>query len=258
LHYPKENRPGHAIKQLLKFTYSISKGDIILIPSKNSDHISFGEVIETPAYIDNSSIDTCLFRKRKKVKWLKTIDRNNLDPRLFRLMFSHHTVTEGDSYAEQIDKELASFFIKGDRAHMILEVKTLAQIKAVNLFQLGLLPLQIFDEFCKDENYDYSSEDFQVKLDVQSPGFIELSGEMISGIIILGMIFIAIAGGGFNIKYKELNVGINSDGIMEKINNFLRTNSNVKAKRQIIESIVKDLEIKDPKELKDLLKELNK
>ena len=257
--YPEEARPGHAAKQLLKFTYGISKNDIVLIPSTNSEYITFGEVINTPAYNNFDNKYDCPYHKRKEIKWLTTVDRNDLDPHLYRLMFSHHTISEADNYAEYIDKEISSFFIKGDKAHMVLEVQSQNDVKAKELFQMGLLPLEIFDEFCKDENLGYDSDNFNVKLDVQSPGFIEISGLAIGGIIVLGIILISIAGGGFNMNYKkDLKVGFKSDGIIEKVRKYLKTKNNIQRKKELLEKHMKDLNIKNPDELIKILKELDK
>ncbi|MCF8337919.1 MAG: hypothetical protein K9I74_08045 [Bacteroidales bacterium] len=257
--YPDEYRPGHAVNQMLKFTYSITKNDIVLIPSMNSEEITFGEVIESPSFNEFNKQYGCDFVKRKKVNWLRSINRNGLDPNLFRLMFSHHTISEADQYAEHIDKEINSFFIKGEKAHIVLGVQAHQDIKAKELFQLGLLPLEIFDEFCNEANLQYRSEDFNVKLDVQSPGFIEISGLAIGGIVILGIILVAIAGGGFDLNYKkDFKIGIKTEGIIEKISKFLKTKSNIRTKKELLEKHMKDLNIKDPQELIDILKELDK
>lgn len=257
--YPDEARPGHAAKQMLKFTYSIKKSDVVLIPSTNSDNITFGEVVETPSFNDFDGKFEVSYTKRKKVKWLNTVNRNSLDPNLFKLMFSHHTISEADIYAEHIDKEISSFFVKGDKAHMVLGVQAHNDIKARELFQLGLLPLEIFDEFCSSEGLDYNSDNFNVKLDVQSPGFIEISGLAIGGIVILGIIMVSIAGGGFDFNYKkDLKVGIKTDGIIEKVRKFLKTKSNIRTKQDLLEKHMKGLKIKDPQELIEILKELDK
>ncbi|QDH78741.1 hypothetical protein FKX85_06700 [Echinicola soli] len=257
-HYPDESRPGYAANQLLKFAYDIKKNDIVLIPSENSDIIAFGEVVETPSYSDIYSNDKCAFSKRKKVRWLKTIGRNKLDPHLYKLMFSHLAISDASGYAEQIDKEISSFFVKGGKAHLVLEVQAEEDIPAKNLFEFGLYSLDILDEFCKVESLKIKSDEFNVKLDVQSPGFIEISGMDISGIVLLGLIIVSIAGGGASLKMKNVNFGINTDGIIEKIGGFLRVNSNIKAKKKLLENHTKNLDIKDPEELIKLFKELNK
>jgi len=48
--YKDEVRPNHAAGQLIKFTFGIKRGDIVLIPSFSSNAISFGEVTKTDPY----------------------------------------------------------------------------------------------------------------------------------------------------------------------------------------------------------------
>jgi len=257
--YKEEKRPKHTARQLLKFTYKIKKGDIVLIPSKNSDFISFGEIKETPAFNEFDNKFDCGYIKRKKVRWLHTITRNQLDPNLYKLMYSHHTISKANQYDIYIDKILNSFFIKEDKAHLILNVKTTEEIKARSLFALGDLALDLFDEFCKEEELELNSDNFEVKLAMQSPGFIELAGTDISGIIILGIIIVAVAGGGFKLKVGDkVKVSLKSDGIIEKIRKFLNTKNNIKTKKELLEEHIKNLQIEDPQELIDILKKLDK
>lgn len=257
--YPDEQRPGHTASQLMKFVYQIKKNDIILIPSHGSHEISFGEVTNTPAFSELNGKFNCPFVKRKSVRWLTRVSRNSLDPHLFRLMFSHHTVSEADYYAEYIDKEINSFFIKGDKAHLVLGVQTEKDIKARELFEMGTLSLDILEEFANNENLDLDADEINVKLNVQSPGLIELSGLDISGIVLLGIILIIIAGGGFEISYGDkFKLNLKTDGIIEKVRSFLRTNSKIKTKRELLEKHMKDLNIKDPDDLVKILKELDK
>ncbi len=256
----KENRPNYVASQLLKFAYKIKKGDIVLIPSASSYNICFGQIIETPAYIAKATGElNCPYSKRKKVRWLKTIPRDALDPNLYKLMFSHHTITEADLYAEYIDKVTNSFFIKNNSAHLVLKVQTTQDIKAKDLFEMGGIALDLLDEFSKEENLPYKSDDFNVKLNLQSPGLIVLSGVSMGGIVIVGIILVAIAGGGFSLKYgKEFTTGIKTDGIIEKIKSFLTANSNIRMKKELLEKHMKDLNIQDPDDLVKILKELNK
>lgn len=256
----REARPSYVATQLLKFSYSIRKGDVILIPSRNSYEIAFGEVLETPAYVtENVKEGDSLFLKRKKVKWLKVIARDKLDPNLYKLMYSHHTISEADQYAEQIDKITNSLFVKSDKAHMVLDVQTTKNIKAKDLFEMGLIALELLDEFAEAENLSYKSDEFEIKLNVQSPGFIELTGVSMGGIVLIGIILIAIAGGGFNFSYKEdVKASITSDGIIEKVRRFLTSKSNIKAKKELLEKHMKDLQIQNPEDLINVLKELDK
>lgn len=256
----QEYRPGYSASQLLKFVYEIKKGDIVLIPSENSTEISFGEVKETPVYLESKIAQgDSDYYKRKKVKWLYTIDREDLDPNLYRLMYSHHTVTDAGEYSEYIDKIINSFYIKGGKANLVLNVETVDDIKAKDLFQLGSIALDLVDEFCEEESLPYSSDGINLKLDVQSPGFILLAGVTMPAVILVGIIFIAVAGGGFAFTYKkDVKTDIKTDGLVEKMRAFLNSKSNRRTKKELLEKHMKELQIKDPEDLVKILKELNK
>ncbi|KQC31436.1 hypothetical protein [Flagellimonas eckloniae] len=255
----EEKRPGHTAKQLLRFAYEVKKNDIVLIPSENSEEIAFVEVTQTAAYNDLNDSYDCPYIKRKKIRYLKTVPRDTLDPNLYKLMFSHHTITTANIYDSYIDKIINSFFIKEDEAHMVLNVESEEDVKARSVFEMGGLILDVFDEFCKEEELDLDSNDFDVKLAIQSPGFIELAGNAISGILIVGIIFVCLAGGNFDLKIsEEVNLNVQTDGIIERIRQFLKSNSKIQTKKKLLKKHMKSLKIKEPTELIDVLKELDK
>tara|TARA_R110002074_G_scaffold391904_1_gene577006 strand:- start:37 stop:816 length:780 start_codon:yes stop_codon:yes gene_type:complete len=252
--YQDENRPGHSASQLFKFAYEIKKDDIVIIPSQGSREISFGEILKTPAYIETN---TNYFQKRKSVKWLETTTRDNLDPNLFKLMFSHHTISEAGLYEDYIDKEINSFFIKGQRAHLVLGVQATNDIKARDLFEMGTLSLDLLDEFAKSHNVNVDSQNINVKLNVQSPGQIELSGLDMGGIVILALIFLFIVGGGAEISFGEkFKLNLKTDGIIEKVRMFIKSGTENKIKKEILKKHLRDLKIKDPDELLKILKQI--
>jgi restriction system protein len=258
--YKDELKPNYIASQLIKFMHASKRGDIVLIPSYGSEKISFGEIVSTNAFkelIVPKDRYICPFQKRKRVKWYKTIRRDALDPNLYRLMYSHHTITEGNSYSPFIDKILNSFFVKDNIAHLILDVQAENKIKAKDLFAVGSLSLEIFEDFCKEEGLENSSEDIDVKINVQSPGFIEMSGS-VETVIIYGIILavlIGLAGGGFILKSSKgnLEASMTTDGIIEKIILFIKSKSNIKLKKQLFDQHAKDLKIENPKELIELI-----
>ena len=142
-------------------------------------------------------------------------------------------------------------------AHLVLAVQTNDNIKAKDLFEMGLISLQLLDEFSIKENLSFKSDDYNVKLNVQSPGLIELSGISMGGIVVIGLILVAVAGGGFTFKHKSVNASMKTDGIIEKIRQFLTSTSNIKTKKELLEKHMKDLQIKDPEDLIKVLKELD-
>lgn len=255
----EEGRPKHAARQLLKFAYEIKKGDIVMIPSENSDTIQFAEVTSSVSYNEFDNHFDCELIKRKEIKLLRSVSKYLLDPKLFKLLFSHHTITDADQYSEVIDKIVNSVFVKNEEAHLVLEVQAQDEIKARSLFKMGDIALDLLDEFCEEEDLNYKSDDFEVKLAVASPGFIEISGLAIGGIIILGIIFVSIAGGGFNFTYKkDIKAEIKTDGIIEKLRRFISTKKNNDVKVELLKKYMENLDIKDPKELIEILKQLDK
>jgi hypothetical protein len=258
--YEDEFRPGFVASQLMKFTYEIKKGDIVMIPSHSSHEISFGEVTQTATYLSTPINESdSPFQKRKKVRWLSTERRYDLDPNLFSLMYVHQTIVDAGDYSEYIDKEVSSFYIKGSKANVVLRVEATGEIKAKDLFEMGTLFLELVEEFCKEENIEYREEDVNVKLNVQSPGDVLLSGTNIAAIVIIGLIFITIAGGGFSFRLRnEVKAEIKTDGIIEKMRKFLNSKSNRKAKKELLEKHASNLQITNPEDLLNLLKELDK
>lgn len=154
---------------------------------------------------------------------------------------------------------LNSFYLKDNKANLVLNVQTTGEVKAKDLFQMGAISLELLDEFCKDQSLNYNSDDLNLKLDVQSPGFILLTGVSMGAVVILGIILVAIAGGGFTFSSTKAvtKATMQSDGIIEKVRKFLNSSSNRKAKKQLLEKHMKNLDIKDPEELVKILKELD-
>ena len=168
-----------------KFIFEIKKGDIVMIPSQNSSQINFGEVLEDQIYYDKGTstfeednIEPCPYIKRRKIKWLKKVHRRNLDPKLFSLFYSHHTISMADkkTYASYIDRTIDSLFIKGENAHLVLEVTNTNDINAYTFSSLIQNSIKLVDSLSLPLNENLNGKLIKVKANVQSPGPIELFG----------------------------------------------------------------------------------
>jgi len=181
-----------------KFMFEIKKGDIIMIPSKGSYQVNFGEVLEDHIYYDSTmsvfedkdNIVPCPYVKRRKVKWLKKVDRRNLEPKLFSLFYSHHTITLADkkTYASYIDRTIDSIFIKGNYAHLVLEVTKREDINAYTFSNLIQNSIQLVDSLSNPFEEKLNARHIKVKANVQSPGPIELFGPIKEILIIANII----------------------------------------------------------------------
>lgn len=236
--YPQENRYNHVGNQIKTFCEEIKKGDIILIPSSKSTYIHFGIVMDDDPYEEDipaqlEDIDNhpellfdyegvCPYRKRKKVNWIKVKKRGNLDPQLFKLIYSQNTISSADNYSEYIDRALFDFFIKGDKCHLVLHVQKKGNIKANHLipFMADLLTLT-------ENETTVEKEDVDIKVTVQSPGTIEIIG-FIPWIVLVSVGIVGILGG----KTKFFGMEIDSPGIVGRVLEWKRGTASIEGELQ--------------------------
>lgn len=260
--FPKEPRPNYIAKQLLDFSYNLKKGDIVIIPSSSSDRVSIGQVTETPVFIEqNIASDdnkVCPFEKRKKIKWHKThlwFDR--LDPKLLHLKYTRRTVTQIDPLtAGIIDRLITPIFVKQNDAHLSLDVRQQEPIKAAEMFETWLELFQVAEDFGKEHNLEIHKNDYEAKINVQSPGTIEFISYSIIGIVTLSTIVAAIIGAEYEANTRLFKFKIKSEGLIKQITNYLNNKTDRKFKEQMIKKVQK-MNI-SPDEIVKILEQLNK
>lgn len=208
--YPNNEQPGRILNQIKRFLFEIKPGDIVMIPSENSSLIRFGQIIGDPFLreISETQIDegVCSYKKSRRVKWLKTVKRYELDPYLYRMMQSHQTISQANDYAHFIDRTLHSFFIKNNTAYIVFDVKKEDQIAAFDLVNfvnniVDLVPLVNGLKGIEKEK-DYLQGDLDLKLNVQSPGFTEFSSHLPQLILGIGALIVLFTGS----KFKGTNL----------------------------------------------------
>jgi restriction system protein len=263
--FPDEKQPGRILSQIKRFIFDLKIGDIVIIPSQTSSVLSFGR-IESDVYIKEvDEIDVfmgaCSFQKRKKVSWIKTIRRDELDPYLYKLLNSHHTISNATPYAEYIDRTIHSFYVKGTSAHLILNVQKRGQISAIDLVQLLRNTLDLVPIVSELTGEEFSADDLDIKLTVNSPGIIEIIAYMTPVLVLgIGILLHYIVGGelkgsaSYTKSEGRLEVESSSEGLIEKIlkikvhkdNNYIR-------ELEITQKLaLEKLNVKLPEELKKL------
>jgi hypothetical protein len=235
----KDERAGYVYGQINRFVSEISVGDIVMVPSKDSKLISFGE-ITSDAYIEplppqnvqkkQGNEVICEFKKRRKVTWLKEIKKSELDPYLYKLIYTQGTVSNVTKfYSDFIDRTIHSFFIKGETAHLVLHVKKTKNIKVRELLPFiestsSAIESLIFSK--KIENQ--SKTNVEIKLNVQSPGPVEF-------------IFISAAAVGVYFFFKYVLNGLRSID-QDLTNEYIESKINVE---EINELLAKSDELKE-------------
>jgi len=245
----EDTQAWRVFTQLKRFFHEIKIGDIVMIPSVNSQYIVFGEVTSDVYFeeITDEMLEeeTCPYSKRRKVKWIKTVERKSLDPYLYRMMQSHFSISNAKDYADAIDRTLHSFYYKGDRSHLILNVNQKEDIPLIELLNALQAPLELVDVIkeADDDFKDFDKRDIDAKLRVQSPGIIELvtSGNAFGLVIILGVVMVSVVGGNLSFKRKsatgnETEGTLQSEGLIEKLIKWRKVSSEIRIEEKLTEN----------------------
>lgn len=244
--------------QIFKFIYEIKKGDTVIIPSYNSDLISFGTVTENDITGVNAeerrrTISNSVLQKR--VKWNMDIPRIKLDPYLYKMFTAHQALNEVSDYADVIERSLNDFFILDDEAHIIINVQSEDEISAADLFGLGSEILRLVDGFALRYKLDVRSSELKVTISLNSPGKIDLKSKFKKTTLITGII-LAVFGGG----YQSGDTTLKTDGVpglIKAVREFMNEEANANLRRDIYEKYKDSLNIKSPDDMVKLLKQFS-
>lgn len=206
--------------KLNRFIREFSIGDIVIIPSRNTDRISIGlitgNVEENSNYASNyikenpeTMLTLCPYAKRRKVKWLKGISKENIDVYLIKAFSSHHAISDISEYADYINRELYPIYTRNDAVHSVIRTGRNEGVTFGELKTLIDLLAETMDEVSTATNIHYDMDDVKVKLNINSPGIIEIISAVSSAGIFVAMAMMAwnhVRSGGklkLNLKIKD-------------------------------------------------------
>lgn len=250
----------YAASQMLKFYSDIKRGDIVIIPGKDSSQISIAEVVSN-AYEDHDGMEFCPFIKRRKIDVIKQTSRNLLNPELQLMFNSRHIISNVNKYSEFIDNTIYDFYQKDDTTFLVLRVKQEEEIDAVDF---NLIPeiIKKIDELAAEHNIPINSKGVKMKICVQSPGdILVFARDNPEIIMMIGMVITYLKG-------FEINVGkavsIKVPSLFESLSHLIKViseSSDRSEDRKFKEALrdkVKNMEIETPEELAEIMKEFNK
>ena len=221
--YPENQMPGLVLGQLRKFLYSIEKGDIIIIPSKNSNKLCIGQAISDPYQIEKELksrevlTDTLTYMKRIDVKWIAEIDKSSYDVYIYRLLSSHQAIVNAEQYKSFINRMIFPMYYQNGKIHLCFDIKTEDNISLDTTFDFYSLikeSIELFNSLT-DSNIQ---GDISVKSTVNSPGLIEFLGHPTIMIAVITVLFIVgLCGGKVNITHGVFNMNLEGDGLLKKI-----------------------------------------
>ena len=117
---------------------------------------------------------------------------------------------------------------------------------------------RIVQGFCEQEHIDYTPGELVMKIQMESPGCLRLSGNQIFVIALVGLTTILLFGGGIEYSSPDgTHLKIGTDGLIEKYNEYLDR----KADRELIESAkraIDSLQIEKPEDVNAIIQILEK
>lgn len=158
----------------LKNFRNLKQGDRIIVPSNSSSRLAFGIVEDSVVYTDVNESHDCTFHKRRKVNWVTIKNMTELDPNFFQIKISRHSISNIKQHSVFIDKVYDSLFIKNNQTHFVIDIKTKSDINLKSLIELMSLIQKLVENINRELGYDESADDISVRLNLQSPGLIEI------------------------------------------------------------------------------------
>lgn len=252
--------------KLHRFVFEIAKGDIVLIPSANSDLIAIAEVVgdtyENPNYVEmylqkypDSEIVPCPYHKRRNVKILKTISKGSMDIYLAKGFNSQHAISNMDDYASFIDRTIYGVYAKGNDIHTTLHAGHPNGLSLKELVELSTCLEAAANSLAEQCGLDFDSSKIDVKLNIHSPGLIEFIGAAAaSGVVVSLLIFTVnnlINGGKLDISFKtdekhgSIDFNVSSENLGIRGHEREDKKLELKEKAQLLK-LVDQLDIKTP------------
>jgi len=279
LKYPEINRPSTVINKCKNFIHEVKENDILVIPSKGSRFITFalaGEYFEDSTKtvglertvinrIQNNDVDihdvSCPYKKRRRIKLLRTVKSENLNYSLYRAISNYHGISNFDFYANQILNSLYNYYSYKGTAVLVYNICKTGPIKPRELTGLLYANTECLS-MITNENY------ISTQMTLNSPGDAVYMLENIytfakeNWTIIFGLL--VFLGGGSALSFHV-------PGIVDIVKNILNAPSEISIKKN--EAEIKQLEVLskridvynkikacgiDPKDLQEPLSTLNK
>ena len=257
--------------KLQRFINEFSVNDIVLVPSKDSDRISIGiitsTVYEDSQYVQNylsedpnTELTLCPYFKRRKVRWLKHLTKQTADIYLMKAFNSQHALSKMNDYAPYIDRAIYPIYKKSDEVHSTFHAGHPNGMSLKELSDLALSLNNAISDISEQCELPISEKDIQVKLNIHSPGLIELigygaaAGTFVS--ILMFSINHLINGGSFNLSFKKDDKG-SFDFSLNTETKGLKGRDQEQKKLELKEqaqmaTLIKELDVKNP----DLISEV--
>lgn len=200
----REGKITTILNKLIRFVKELHVNDVVLIPSSNSDYISIGiiksEILEDSTYVKNylrenptTDIDLCPYIKRREVEWLKTVPKSQMDIYLSKALGSHHAICNIDDYSSYVNRTIYDIYERDNRIHAIFHTKNEQGISLYELRNFFDSMSDLIDDTCATSGLSLTSKNIDVKLNIHSPGVIEIMSYAAGAAIVISSVIFALA-----------------------------------------------------------------
>lgn len=245
--------------KIYRFTKEFNIGDVVIVPSKNSEFISIGiiesEVFEDTKYLSDyleenplTEIKLCPYFKRRRVHWLRQINKSKLDIYLIKAFSSHHAISSINEYAEFIDRNIYPIYVKGEEIHSTIHAGHPNGLTLRELVDLSTNFEKSIIDLSEQCNLKYNEKSYYIKVNIHSPGLLEIIGHGAEAICALSIFMFSL---NHLINGGKTKIGFKSD---EKSTEFFVESESKGLRGRDLE--FKEFELKQREELLKLTKEL--
>ncbi|MBS7565127.1 hypothetical protein KHS38_12000 [Mucilaginibacter sp. Bleaf8] len=224
--------------QLINFEHILKPGDMVIMPNQNSSEYAFG-IVESETYLAKED-KTFLFEgkyevvpeKRKKVKWLKQIAKDDLNGDLRGLSATHAAITAADDYSDAIEGHLSSLFIRDNRIFFTIKINQDEDINAFafNDFLSGLT--YFYKEYCEVHGFA-DNEQLYLKIKMQSRGKMALTALIAGGVVFVATLFALSDNPELKAELGPYKFDFKADGFLKTLSHHKNEDADKELERRI-------------------------
>lgn len=175
---------------------------------------------------------------------------------------SQHALSNMDEYAPFIDRTIYGIYSKGDQIHTTIHAGHPNGLTLQELVRLATTIEESATNLAEQCGLDFDSSSIEVKLNIHSPGLVELIGAVSgAGVVLTLLVFTInnlINGGKLSLSYKKdeengkINFSVESESVGLKGHDETAKLLDLQKKTELLE-IVDNLDIKSPEIISAIL-----
>lgn len=187
-----------------RFVNEFQEGDVVLVPSKNSERLAIGVVIsnvyEDDSYLTtfyknnpNTEVTPCPYQKRRNVRWIKGLAKVDVDTFLAKALNAQHSISNIDEFAPLINRSIYNLYATENDIHAIIHA---GHPNGMSLAELRELINTLDSGFKMGANLageTYDPEKIDVKIAIHSPGILEICALIATSGLTISMLLFALS-----------------------------------------------------------------